>query len=964
MTPEQFIKTWEASTLKERSAAQSHFNDLCTVLGVDRPTDVDQAGEWYCFERGASKTAGGEGWADVWKKGHFGWEYKGKKKNLSGAYAQLQQYAVALENPPLLVVSDMDQFIIHTNWTNTVSEKHTITIQDLTDAKQRDKLRWVFVEPERLKPAKTIDALTREAANTFASLAISLSEDREPHLVAHFVNRLVFCMFAEDIGLLPRRIFNQILEAGYKKPASAQGMLENLFGAMQKGGSFGVDVIEWFNGGLFDDASALPLTKKEIETIGAAAALDWSDIDPSIFGTLFERGLDPEKRSQLGAHYTDPDKIMTIVRPVLIEPLTREWAEVRKKIERPKASEKRKRELLNGFLERLRSFRVLDPACGSGNFLYLSLLAIKDLEHRVNLEGEALGLGRQFPSVGPEVVQGIELSSYAAELARVTVWIGEIQWMRKNGFDVSRTPILRPLDNIHHRDALINDDGTEASWPIADVIVGNPPFLGSRKMQPELGPDYTNKLRRLYRNRVDKGADLVCFWFAKAWQAVEAGGPKYVGLVSTNSITGGASRLVLEPIAREGRIFDAWRDEPWTVNGAAVRVSLVCFGRENATAPLLDGIPVSAVYADLHAPRDGEAFDLNQARLLDANVDVAYQGVVPRSQVNKKAAKKLGLAPASFVMSGDIARDILSKPLNPNGRPNSDVVLPFLVGNDVTNRPKDRFIVDFRDMTEVQAALYQAPYAYIEPVKAHRAKMTQPEALQTWWQHWRSRPELRAGIASLDRFIVSPRVAKYRLFVWRKPPIVADNAVVVIARSDDTTFGIVHSRFHEIWTLRRGTFLGVGNDPRYTPTTSFSTFAFPEGLTLDVPPDQLEKTKHGFAIAEAARALNQLRENWLNPADLVTINPEGVGHFPKRIVPADDKAFNELKKRTLTKLYNERPKWLFDAHRSLDEAVAAAYGISPDVKPDEVLRFFLNLNMSRSGSGAADAEEYEADEES
>lgn len=959
MTPEQFITKWQASTLKERSAAQSHFNDLCEVLGVDKPTDVDTSGDWYCFERGASKTTGGEGWADVWKKGYFGWEYKGKKKDLVAAYAQLQQYAVALENPPILVVSDMDQFVIHTNWTNTVSETHRIKIQDLIDAKQRDRLRWVFTEPERLKPAKTIDALTREAADTFASLAIRLSAIHHPQVVAHFVNRLVFCMFAEDIGLLPRRIFNLILEKSIKKPAVAQGMLEQLFAAMQKGGLFGVDEIEWFNGGLFDDASALPLTKKDLETIEAAAALDWSDIDPSIFGTLFERGLDPSKRSQLGAHYTDPEKIMMIVRPVILDPLTREWNAIRAKILRPKTSEKRKREFLNGFLERLRNFRVLDPACGSGNFLYLSLLAVKDLEHRVNLEAEAIGLGRQFPTVGPEIVQGIELNSFAAELARVTVWIGEIQWMRKNGFDVSKSPILRPLKNIHHRDALINDDGTEMIWPDADVIVGNPPFLGSRKLQPELGSEYAAKIRRLYRDRVHEGSDLVCFWFAKAWQAVEAGGADYVGLVSTNSITGGASREVLEPIAREGRIFEAWRDEPWTVDGAAVRVSLVCFGREKATAPMLDGVTVSTIFADLHAARGGQDFDLGRAKVLDANIDIAFQGVVPRGQVNKKAATKLNLPPASFVVPGSVARKMLAAPVNPNGRPNSDVVLPFLVGNDVTNRPKDRFIVDFREMTEAQAALYEAPYTYIEPVKAHRANMTQPEALLTWWQHWRSRPELRAHIASLDRFIVSPRVAKYRLFAWRKPPIVADNAVVVIARSDDTTFGIVHSRFHEIWSLRRGTFLGVGNDPRYTPTTSFSTFAFPEGLTPDLPASDFEKSAHGHAIGEAARELNRRRESWLNPAGLVTFEPEVVGHFPERVVPVDAAAAKELKTRTLTKLYNARPKWLIDAHRSVDEAVAAAYGISPDATPDEILIFLLELNVSRSGSkvAALDAED-------
>ncbi|MCO4055808.1 MAG: class I SAM-dependent DNA methyltransferase [Bosea sp.] len=549
MTPDQFVEKWRASTLKERSASQSHFNDLCKLLGVDNPTDADPKGERYCFERGASKTAGGEGWADVWMRNHFGWEYKGKRKDLTAAYAQLQQYAVALENPPLLVVSDMERIVIHTNWTNTVSEVHSITLDDLRDANKRDLLRSVFTDPERLKPKKTIDALTRDVADTFAGLAISLREaGNDPQAVAHFVNRLVFCMFAEDINLLPRRLFSQILDKARLKPAMATAMLSQLFEAMRAGGLFGVDEIEWFNGGLFDDATALPLTVTDIKTIARASEMDWSDIDPSIFGTLFERGLDPAKRSQLGAHYTDPEKIMMIVRPVIIEPLWREWEGVKAQIEKPKTPEKKKRALLGGFLERLRGFRVLDPACGSGNFLYLALLALKDIEHRVNLEAEAMGLGRQFPTVGPEVVQGIELNPYAAELARVTIWIGEIQWMRKNGFDISKKPILKPLKNIENRDALLNSDGSRTVWPEVDVVIGNPPFLGQkfhRKGRPAnkrsaalegLGDDYVNKLYATYRDAVPASADLVSYWFAQVHNRFNAGRLKGFGLIATKSI--------------------------------------------------------------------------------------------------------------------------------------------------------------------------------------------------------------------------------------------------------------------------------------------------------------------------------------------------------------------------------------------------------------------------------------------
>jgi type II restriction/modification system DNA methylase subunit YeeA len=503
MTPTEFIKKWRAANLKERSAAQEHFLDLCRVLGEPTPAEVDPEGAWYCFERGASKLTGGNGWADVWKRGHFGWEYKSRHKDLQAAYVQLQQYAVALENPPLLVVCDLERFRIHTNWTNTVQQVYDLTLDDLYDPEKLQILKWVFSDPERLKPGKTRQLLTEEAAQQFASLAQRLrARGYESHVVAHFINRLVFCMFAEDVGLLPNQMFRRMLEHAVGSPAEFMDMAQDLFKAMQSGGRVGFEHVEWFNGGLFDTHDALPLEQAEVELVLKAARLDWSDIDPSIFGTLFERGLDPDKRSQLGAHYTDRDKIMMLIEPVIIRPLQAEWEAVKTQIAQQMetfhtvtAARTRNRAwdaaqaLHNTFLDRLRHVRVLDPACGSGNFLYLALLALKDLEHRTNLDVEVLGLERQFPSVGPECVKGLEINPYAADLARITVWIGEIQWMRRNGFDVARKPILRPLDTIECRDAVLTPEGSEATWPDADFIVGNPPFLGNKDMVKNNFPD-------------------------------------------------------------------------------------------------------------------------------------------------------------------------------------------------------------------------------------------------------------------------------------------------------------------------------------------------------------------------------------------------------------------------------------------------------------------------------------------
>jgi len=513
MTPSAFIKKWKATTLKERSAAQEHFIGLCRLLEEPTPAEVDPHGEWYCFERGASKLTGSDGWADVWKRGYFSWEYKGKHKDLKAAYVQLQQYSVALENPPLLVVCDMERFRIHTHWTNTVQQIYDITLDDLHELDQRQRLKWVFSDPERLKPGKTRQMLTEEAAEQFASLAQRLrARGHDSKTVAHFINRLVFCMFAEDIGLLPNAMFSRMLEQAVQRPAEFVKHAQSLFRAMQSGGWVGFEPVEWFNGGLFDTDEALPLDPQEITLLLKAARLDWSEIDPSIFGTLFERGLDPDKRSQLGAHYTDRDKIMMLVEPVIIRPLQAEWetinaqiAEQMDKAQKAKAASTKTRAwkaaeaLHNRFLERLKQVRVLDPACGSGNFLYLAVLALKDLEHKVNLDAEALGLGRQFPSIGPECVKGMEINSYAAELARITVWIGEIQWMRRNGFDVERKPILRPLDTIECRDAVLNPDGSEAAWPEAEFIVGNPPFLGGKLMRSGLGDHDVETLFNRYR---------------------------------------------------------------------------------------------------------------------------------------------------------------------------------------------------------------------------------------------------------------------------------------------------------------------------------------------------------------------------------------------------------------------------------------------------------------------------------
>jgi len=948
MTPIAFIAKWQANARNERAASQEHFLDLCALLGEPTPNS-DPTGAAYAFEKGATKASGGEGWADVWRRGRFAWEYKGKHRDLEAAHRQLLQYAGALENPPLLVTSDIERISIRTNWTNAVSERHELRLEELAQPGRLGLLKSVFTDPDRLRPGKTRAALTADAAAEFAGLAQRLRErGHEPQAVAHFVNRLVFCLFADDVDLLPAGLFERMLDAARKAPGRFEGYARRLFAAMaDRGGEVDFTPVAWFNGGLFDDATALPLEAEDVAALQRAAALDWAEVDPSILGTLFERGLDPDKRSQLGAHYTAREMIERLIEPVVRRPLLAEWATVHEKMaaaleagtvarvgSRTKRDAASRAEVpFRRFLDRLRAFRVLDPACGSGNFLYLALLALKDIEHRAMIEAEALGVQREFPQVGPEAVLGIEVNPYAAELARVSVWIGHIQWARRHGYPPPSDPVLRRLDTIECRDAALSEEGQPASWPAADVIIGNPPFLGDKAMRGVLGDAYTEKLRKAYHQRVAGGADLVCYWFEQARQQVVTGLATHVGLVATNSIRGGQNRRVLDRIGESCSFTEAWSDEPWTLDGASVRVSLVCFGKEGGNQACLNGAVVQKIFSDLTSG----AADLTTARALSQNRGVAFNGI-----------QKTG----PFEIPREQAIEWLLQPTNANGRPNSDVLRPYWNGIDVTRRSCESWIVDFGSrMGEQEAAFYSAPYGYVaRVVKPVREANSLEPLRRLWWRHWRPRAEMQEAVAKLPRYIVSPEVSKHRLFAWTLPRTGADKNLIVIARDDDTTFGILHSRFHEVWALRLGT--ALEDRPRYTPSTTFETFPFPEGLTPARPAAAYTEEPHAKAIAVAAQALVSARDRWLNPPELVERVPEVVPGFPDRVLPRDAAAAAIMRRRTLTALYNTRgtPEgaWLDGLHDTLDTAVAAAYGWPAELSDDEVLARLLALNHERA----------------
>jgi len=889
-TPALFIAKWSPVTLPERASTQEHFLDLCHLLGQPTPAEADATGAEYTFEKGVAVTGpapsrrgsvgvpAGEtrGFADVWWRGKFGWEYKRKNKykTLDEAYRQLCQYREALENPPLLIVSDIARIQIHTNFTGTRKEVHEIRLEHIGHPDNLAKLRRVFDDPHSFKPTLTTSLLTESAAAEFAKIADQLRQRNcDPHDAAHFLMKCMFCLFAEDVKLLPEKLFTKLLQRYRGSPDKLTDRLAELFRVMGSGGDFGADAVAYFNGGLFDEAPPLALSSSEINAMLIAAEFDWGAVEPSIFGTLFERSLDPSKRSQIGAHYTSREDIMLIVEPVVMAPLRREWdavtAEVEKLlVKRRSATAKSARKkaddaiakTLDDFLHRLATIRILDPACGSGNFLYVAIQELLSLEKDVIIYASRPEIGQaMFPRVRPTQLHGIEINPYAAELAQVVIWIGYLQWMRDNGFAVPRDPILAPLQTIECRDAILDfgpptrvggsDSGAgpseprtpvrgqarPATWPEADFIIGNPPFLGSKLFrQYGLDEDYIQALYGAYD--LPKSSDLCCYWFEQARQAVagaaafrprgepdgaaafrprgtparrERRGSARVGLLATQGIRGGDNRTVLEHIKQTGDIFMAWSDRDWILDGANVHVSMIGFDDGAEQSRMLDGRTVAQINMNLTA-----LADLTAARSLPEN-----SGIYVRSP--EKGAK--------FEIPCELALKFLRQP-NPNGRLSIEVLHPWVNGEDLVDGRASYWIIDFHlCATEREAAGFEAPFQYVsDTVRGLRSRNSDPRMQTNWWRFRRSGEGVRGAAARFSRLLGTTMVSKYRLFRWIDPTIQPDKTIPVFARSDDYFFGVLHSSIHELWARRMGTQLReVESGFRYTPTTCFETFPLP-----------------------------------------------------------------------------------------------------------------------------------------
>lgn len=970
MTPQDFIRKWSASNLSEGSGSQQHFLDLCELLGQPKPAAYDSDAAEYAFEKAVDTTGpaskgskGARGFADVWWKDKFGWEYKrrGKHASLDDAHRQLKQYREGLLRPPLLIVSDIDRIIIHTDFNGYRSTSHTIHLQDLADPTSLDLLRRIFTDPESFKPSATIEQVTEDAAKSVGQIAVKMrARGHDPHDTAHFLMKCMFCLFAEDVELLPTKLFENLLHQHRNEPAELKLRMDDLFSCMRVGKYFGPVQIAHFNGGLFDEQAAIELNEEEIKPLRDAAAQSWADVEPSIFGTLFERSLDPEKRSQTGAHYTSREDIMLVIEPVITRPLRREFDKLQDDVasqleRRAKAKTKETKrkandtidDLIDAYQSRLSSVTVLDPACGSGNFLYVAIQQLLDLEKELITFAATVSTASLIPKVSPKQLKGIEINPYAAELAQVVIWIGYLQWLHHNGFNTIRKPILDTFDNIENRDAILQwQDSTgkhppsyepgatckgQAPWPNADFIVGNPPFLGVRQFREQgMSDEYID---RLYETSpIPNASDLCCYWFDRAGEEINDGRSQRAGLLATQGIRGGANRATLKRLLDRVKFVEAWSDRKWILDGASVQISIVVMSALDNSEPMrLDGNQVTSINADLTTN-----LYLGNVRSLSENKVISFMG-------DTKGG--------AFDISPSVAREFLASP-SVHEQSNLKAVIPWINGRDVNSRPRGFWIVDFGwDTSIAEASKFDAPFRYVENnVKPSRQRSRQTKEASTWWRHVRPRPDMRESLEPLSRFLFTCNTAKHRLFVWVKQPTLPDHAGIAFARSDDYFLGVLHAAPHELWALRQGTQLE--DRPRYTPTTCFETFPLPFPPGSEPDESHPHRPLHD-AIAAAAEALNTQRERWLNPPEWIEevaaeVDAEDTfddvakvsGEHARQLIrqsAIDARAAKhpKLKRRTLTNLYNERPTWLQLAHETLDQAVINTYAHTHDNPPNE-----------------------------
>ncbi len=1027
MTVDEFIAKWQVSGGNERANTQLFVTNLCALLGVEppQPTQSDPARNDYVFERHVVKTeidgTTSNGWIDLYKRDCFILEAKQGSaadaaavdagqgdtlRDLFGqtaaerfkrgmakrgteqwtgamlrAAGQADGYARALPEghgwPPFLLVSDIGYCIdVYANFARDGRayapfpdrRRFRITLEDLRDEEVRERLATIWTAPMRLDPSAEAARVTREVADHLATLARDIeAREQNPDQVAAFLMRLLFTMFAEDTGLIPKKSFSALLKKVRDRPENLPPQLTALWKAMDKGGFAGAlgeagEQVRKFNGYLFKDTAALKLETPEIDVLIAAAASDWRQVEPAIFGTLLERALNPKERAKLGAHYTPRAYVERLVGPTIMEPLREDWLGARTAaMEAAEAGDREKARLLvEAFHTKLSQTRVLDPACGTGNFLYVAMARMKELEGEVLELLEELGDDRYLAelaghTITPENFLGIEINPRAAAIAQLVLWIGYLQWhFRVNGEErMPEPPVLRDVKTIECRDALMTWDKRElerdehgvpmtrwdgettkkhpvtgkdvpdetaraevyryvnpkaAKWPKADFIVGNPPFITSKDARKKLSDSYVEALATI--SSVPKSADLVMHWWDHAADAVARGHARRMGLVTTKSISQVFSRRVVKrrlTSAKPISIVFAIPNHPWIdeKGSAAVRIAMTA-----ARQGVREGLLMPVVSEDR---RKGEVtYGLNFGLInSDLSVGVDVTEAVALRANREMSVRGIELHGDGFLLDGAQATNLTQT----CGAFAERYVRPYWAAKDLLERDRGLFVVDLYDQDEVSlreacAPLYQHLVVTAKPTRSQKGVASRKE---NWWRLALPHTDLRNAIGGLERFIVTVVTSKHRWFVFCAADYRPDQSLMVFPSDSALLLGYLSSRTHVVWATRAGGRMGVGDDPRYTNTVCFDPFPFPDTS------DETLKAR----IRDAAEKLDALRKDVLaRHADLTltklynTLEALRAADAAGTVLDAKQRDVADRGCVSLIRQY----------HDEIDAAVAEAYG--------------------------------------
>ncbi len=975
---------WAGVEANERASFQTWFLQFCESLGVPAPsTPTDD----YRFELPV-KVVDREGelatnYIDAWHAGHFALEAKMSdptRQNdalLRKAFGQVRNYVshVSGTAPPYLMVVDVPRtLILWDRWSGSYGDfgaGRRIALGSLHErADDIALLQDVFARPAVRDPRGRAQLVTKEIAARLATLAAAL-EDRglDQERVARFLMRCVFSCFAEDVGLLPEQLFRKTLEAarGSGDPARLKAALELLWKTMDEGGMFGAEMLHRFNGHFFKTREALPLEPADVTLLIEATAFDWSRVEPSIFGTLLVRALDPEERNRLGAEYTPREYIERLVEPTVVEPIREKWVAVQASVvQLEETGKKREREqavkVLLDFHAWMRSLRFLDPACGSGNFLYVTMAAVKRIEHEVLNEVQRVSGGQGglvLDEVHPRQFFGIEIKPWAREIAELTLWIGYHQfWRETHGGRTPPDPILEDTGTIECRDAILAYDAVvhrpekdrpdptprlvhpvtgelvpdpqaklpyyeyvnarAAEWPEAEFIVGNPPYVGNKRMRGALGDGYVDALRSAYRDRFD-GTDLVMHWWWKAACRVASAETERAGLITTNSISQSENRGIVDEVLQDARASIMWSiaDHPWNdeASSAAVRVALTVLGRNPAERRLGT------------SSASGSSITVRKVGRINSDL-TSHADVAGAVRVRLRANEGLSFRGVSIVGEGFVVPEDIALMLINQADPSGAIVRPLVSGKDLTERPRGYYVIDFGLRDEVEArqwpVLFDRLRYSVKPVRDTNKRATYR---QYWWRFAEPRREMREAISGISHFFCTVQTAVHTVFVVVPSSTCPEQMLVVVALSDPAHVAVLSSVVHRHFVLAAG---GTLEDrPRYANSLVFDPFPFP---VLNYS------------------SLNSLRDVW------------------GRLSAHRDSALVRDARITLTGIYNVIEKLrantpltpkertihelaacgvLRDLHDELDRLVAEAYGWPWPMAREEILERLVALHDER-----------------